>query len=163
MMFHLLATTFPSMIYVSFIHRFSNRCWYHFDTIPFSTCAFLNHQKHLFLLRISMILQFWETWFLMIFVILFVASFGIDFWWASVSILGSILGPLWHHILCFWVIVFLMNCWIDCLMIVDQKWIPKYIIFFKGMVPFVSGHFFRTLVPFTHVRQVLETTISISF
>ena len=94
--FHDFCMPFSSIFVVSIFHRFSDGCWSHFwcffDTFSVRTYNILNHQKHLFFQWISMILPFRETWFLMIFLILFVTSFGIDFWW----LLASILAPFWN-------------------------------------------------------------------
>ena len=131
MSFHLFATPFSSMIPVLFFHRFWDGFWYHFwcfcwylsrshmqPSKPSKTFVFTMN-FNVFTIQRNMIVddfpdlfryQFWH-WFLM--------TFGIDF--------GSILGPLWHQIPCFLVIVFLMNCWIDLLSIVDQKCVRKSI------------------------------------
>ena len=78
--------------------------------------------------------QFWH-WFLM--------SFGIDF--------GSLLGPLWHQIPCFVLIVCLMIFCIVCWSVFYKKGFPKN---GDGALSFqyVFASFFRALVPFTHVR-----------
>ena len=61
------------------------------DTFPVRTSNLLKHQKTLVLQWISMFLPFRETWFLMIFLIFFVTSFGIDFRW----VWAWILAPFW--------------------------------------------------------------------
>ena len=95
MIFHLLGIPFSSMKFALIIHRFWKGCWYHFwcffDTFTVRACNLPNHQKHMCLQWISMLLQFRETWFVMIFLIFFVTSFGIIFLW----VLGSILAPFW--------------------------------------------------------------------
>ena len=71
------------MIFWSILHWISDGFWSHFwcffDTFNISTCNLLNHQEPLFFKRISMILLFRETWFLMIFLIFSVTSFSMYF------------------------------------------------------------------------------------
>ena len=99
---------------------------------------------------IPMILPFRETWFLMIFPIFFVTSFGIDSWW----VLVSILLPFWNP----FGINFHVLGWSF------SEWFFELFFgrFWSRMGPKVRGRhaphlyilatFFRTLVSFTHVR-----------
>ena len=126
---------------------FWSNCWCFFDTFyrshmqPSKTSKTLGFTLNFndFTIQRNMIFddfpdlfryQFWH-WFLM--------TFGIDF--------GSILGPLWHQIPCFLVIVFLMVFWIGFW----PKWFQKI---YGASLPFrlCFASFFRTLVPFTSVR-----------
>ena len=63
-----------------------------FDTFFVRARNLLNLQKHVFLQWIWTILPFRETWILMIFMIFFVTTCGIDFQW----VWASILIPFWH-------------------------------------------------------------------
>ena len=143
---YLLATPFSSMKFVLIFHRcsdgFGSHVWCFFDTTPVRTCNLLNHQKLL-------ILPFREIRFLMIFLILFVTSFGIDCWW----VLVLVLVPFWdpsgiklHGDRFFDKVVnlFFIDCW--------SKWLQKIV---RAVTPFHSffAFVFRTLVPFTNVRR----------
>ena len=110
----------------------------------------LNLQKHLCLHWISMVLQFRETWFLIMFMICFVTCFGIDFWWDLVSMLV----PFWHQFcIKFYVFGdrFKLFFWIIYLLIFDRKWLPK-LSDRNNVVPHLFDPFVRTLEPFPCVR-----------
>ena len=84
------------MLFVLICHWISDGFWFHFwcffDTFTVRTPNLLNHQKPLFFQWISMISPFRETWFLMISLIFFDTSSGIDFW----CVLASISAPFWE-------------------------------------------------------------------
>ena len=96
MKFHLLATSFSSMICVSICHLFWDGFWSHFwwlfDTFPVRTCNHLNHQKHLFCNEFQ--------WFC--------HSEKHDFWWVSWSfslpLFALISDEFWYRFwLSFWI------------------------------------------------------------
>ena len=179
---HYLAV-FSSFGYHLFEHDFCIDCslmlwwfWYHFwcffDTFPVHTCNLLNHHKQLFLQWIFMFLPFRETLFLMLFLIFFVTSFGIDFRWVLVSISAPFWDPFGIKFHVFGWSFLLMNFWIDVFQKLDDGTLPFrsfFACFFRTLVSFTfvrltsaRNHFFQlfstnfkkniTLVPFTHVR-----------
>ena len=98
-----------------------------------------------------MILPLRETSFLMMFMIFFATSFGIDCWW----VLASILAPFWNPFgIKFHVFGWLIFWWFFKL-IFHGKWSPKWMILKRGggshFLSFFAS-FFYTLVPFTNVR-----------
>ena len=118
MIFHILATPFSSMIFVSVFEWVWVSFLMFYDTFLVRTCNILNHKKTLFVQWISMILPFRETWFFIIFLIFSVTSFGIGFWWLLVSILDPFWDPfgIKFHVFCWsffwWVLkLFFIDCW----------------------------------------------------
>ena len=71
------------------------------------------------------------------------AYFGIEFWWVLTSIVGSILTPLWHQILCFRVIVFWMIFCIDFEIDFRRLLAPFWSVVGSLLIPF-----WFPLVPF---------------
>ena len=147
MIFILLGIPFSSMKFVSIVQRFCDGFWSHvwcfFDTFLVRTCNLLNHQKHLFFQWISMILHLREKLFLMIFLIFFVTSFGIDFWWVLVSILAPFWDPCGINFYVFW--------WAFFGWIVESMF-DRFVIKMGSTNWFVYGDgtlFFRSLFPHT--------------
>ena len=102
--------------------------WYHFwcfsDTFTVRICNLLNRQKPLFFQWISMISLFREIWFLMISLIFFDTSSGIDFW----SVLASISASFWEPvtiIFMFFRHLFLHRFFIDFLVGNGTKMCPR--------------------------------------
>ena len=123
---------FSSIFVCIDFHRFGTGFWYQlwcfFDTFSVRARNLLNLQKHLVLQSMTMTLPFWETWLFIIFMTMFVTSFGIDFWW----VLASILVPFWHPFVIkfnvFWW-YFVWWFWGWCFYRFWSKMAPKHIAF----------------------------------